>query len=327
MVSIELNGIDYAGMVLIPIPWIVFYMVVTSHFKNITNFNALLTVFSIRAASLLPIYSLSVFIALLVPRSFPAMRVPQAVFEAYAVYCFFAMLTINCGGPKKVQLLLQGSRLPFIFCRFRQEDPVKTYSRMQNCLWQFLFIRPVLQFIGAIGAYADKEELYSAMVILAAISTFIMIPAMFTVARILYDECCGLSVAMKFVVIKISVGIILIEDAVQQFLYSSGAISISDDVGLNHLTEEEKFIRIYCLIAIVECALLSIVMYFGFTKPLRPSVNCILMPDADLPETDTDPRNTIFDADGNAVRTWTWSWYWANVTVTHHVLYYKEKQT
>ena len=41
----ELNALDYAGMALIPIPWAVFYIVNTSHFKNLTNFNALLTVF------------------------------------------------------------------------------------------------------------------------------------------------------------------------------------------------------------------------------------------------------------------------------------------
>lgn len=182
---------------------------------------------------------------------------------------------------------------------------------MQNCMWQFLYIRPVIQLIGGIAAYADKEELYSAMVIIAAVSTFVMIPSIFTVARVLYDECEGLCVALKFIVIKISVGIILIEDAVQQFLYSSEAISISDDLGLSHFTEEEKFIRLYCLIALAECALLSIGLYYGFTKPLRPSVKCVLMPELDLPE--IDPHNSKFDEDGNSLRMWTWNWYWSNI--------------
>lgn len=45
MGNVELNALDYAGMVLIPIPWVVFYIVITSHYKNLTSFNALLTIF------------------------------------------------------------------------------------------------------------------------------------------------------------------------------------------------------------------------------------------------------------------------------------------
>jgi len=175
---------------------------------------------------------------------------------------------------------------------------------MHGCIQQFLYFRPLIQIVGAIGAYTGNENLYSIAGILAAISTVIMIPGLLTFTRVLYDKCDGLYVATKFIVIKISVGLILIEDIVQQYLYTSGIVSISDDFGSEVYSEEEKFVRIYCLIALVECAILSWFLFYGFTPPLEAAENCILMAESDLPLGSVDASSHQL--------TLTWHWLLGN---------------
>ena len=94
------------------------------------------------------------------------------------------------------------------------------------------------------------------------------------VTHTLYDSCDGLAIIYKFITVKVSVGLILIEDAVQQFLYSSGTINIDDD---DEYTEEDKIQRIYCVIALAEFALLSYFLYNGFSPLMVASSNTLTL--------------------------------------------------
>ena len=304
------NIIDVLGIVFFPIPAIIFLIVLRSNFKNLSKNNALLTIFSVRSASLLPIFSFTVFVSLLKPEIFPAMRVPQSIFEAYAVYCFVALLVVNCGGAEKAARMIQDSDIPLICYRYKKEAPSNSYQRILNSIRQFLYIRPIIELIAAICAYKGATTIYSIAIYAAALSTVYMIPGLLTVARVLYDECEGLNVAYKFIVIKVSVGLILIEDAVQQYLYSSGTVSISDDIGNSDYSEEEKFIRIYSMIAIIECALLSVFLYIGFVPALVPAKSCIVIEENEESESQSNhaqEANNILDLK------WTFNEYIVNL--------------
>lgn len=277
-----INEFDIVGLFLMPIPIVSFYLVLSSQLKHLTVGNALISIFMVRAALLIPVFGFTIFVSLLVPRLFPVMRILQSIFEAYAVWSFYAALVTNVGGASNSAHMLRDSNIPLICCRLRNECPERTYNRIKFAMWQFLWIRPWIQAIAAISSYADSARVYSVMVLIAAGSTLYMIPALITVARVLYDECYGLKVALKFLVVKVSVGLLLIEDAVQSILYSTGTVEISDDIGLDDFTEEEKFIRIYCIIALVECTLLAVLLYIGFTPAMVVSARAAKLSSQEL---------------------------------------------
>ena len=268
----DFNALDIVGLCLFPVPLGAFYLVLTSQYKHLMIDNILITIFMVRAALLIPVFGSTIIVALIVPRTFPAMRVIQSVFEAYGnpaiirpknillsifplsstlifshkgVWAFYAALVTNVGGPSTVATVLHDSNIPMICCRFKTDPAEKIYNRVKFAMWQFLWFRPLIQIIGAVASYVDNEPVYSAMVLTAAGSTIYMIPALITGVRVLYDECSGLKVALKFLVVKVSVGLLLIEDAVQSMLYATSTIQISDDLGLNNFSEEEKLVRIY----------------------------------------------------------------------------------
>ena len=285
------NGLDLAGILLLPIPGLVYWFILRSQHKHLTDQNVLVCVFMTRAASLIPIFAGLIFFGLILPGAFAGLRVIQSIFEAYAVYAFFAALVVNCGGPSNVAQLLKDSQIPLVCLRRQNDSPEQVYSRIRFSMWQFLWIRPVILFIGAICSYSDSQPLYTTCTFFAVFSTLYMVPGLITATRVLYDECDGLKVALKFVVIKISVGAILIEDAVQSILYSTGAISISDDIGMDYYSEEDKFVRIYCVIALCECALLSIVLYYGFSPQLIASEKAVKINEYELRDSTEEAEN------------------------------------
>ena len=55
------------------------------------------------------------------------MRYPQFTLEAYAVYCFVAVLVVIYGGTEKAGRMIQDSDIAFICYRCKKETP-KNYQ-------------------------------------------------------------------------------------------------------------------------------------------------------------------------------------------------------
>ena len=71
------------GAVLFPIPAIVFYFVMRSQYDLVFRNSYLISILSLRAAVILPIFSITYFAALLVPALFPGLRFLQALTEGF----------------------------------------------------------------------------------------------------------------------------------------------------------------------------------------------------------------------------------------------------
>ena len=61
------NALDLCGAILLTIPWIVYWVVLTSQRELMNEKNALVTIFMVRAASLLPFFAFTIYFGLLVP--------------------------------------------------------------------------------------------------------------------------------------------------------------------------------------------------------------------------------------------------------------------
>ncbi len=88
-----------------------------------------------------------------------------------------------------------------------------------------------------------------------------------------------MNLVTKFLVIKVSVGIVLIEGIVIQFLSDSNKVNIKDNDGMDKYSEDEKFVRLYCFIALTQIALLSYFLYTGFSSPMTPHGNVMIEDD------------------------------------------------
>lgn len=100
-----------------------------------------LLVLNMRAAILLPMFSITVCFAVWFPRWFHVIIPIQAVFEGYSILAFYAMLVHNCGGPCSVIRFLSTSADRVICCDCQTQSPLTFYQRTNDAIWQFVYIR------------------------------------------------------------------------------------------------------------------------------------------------------------------------------------------
>ncbi|KAJ1411420.1 hypothetical protein B484DRAFT_182971 [Ochromonadaceae sp. CCMP2298] len=76
----------------------------------------------------------------------------------------------------------------------------------------------------------------------------------------------------QVMLLKCSVGLIVAEGLIAQFLISSGKTPYSDDDGDDHFNEDQKTKRGYCALVLIEICILSLPYLFAFgIKKIRPS--------------------------------------------------------
>ena len=270
------------GTIFWVVPVITFYFIFVENYKYVTNESLSMYVLALRAVSLLPSFMTFIFIALWIPSIYAVLKVIAAAFEAYGVYCIFTLMVKCVGGANACIDVVSKSERKTCCCETnRIQFPTTYYRRTRWAIKQFLYLRPLIMAVGIPFWLKDLDNGYTATTGLAVISTLYMIPWLFTFAWVMYDECERIGLFAKLVTVKISVGIILIEDVVMQMLFATDTISISDDMGLEQYNEEEKFVRLYAVIALSQGALLSIAMWYGFSSRM------------DLPSTALDTTSPL----------------------------------
>jgi hypothetical protein len=86
--------------------------------------------------------------------------------------------------------------------------------------------------------------------------------------EVLMSESTNLLGTCKIILLKISVGLIVIQGLIEEFLFAFGVIKIGNS---SSFTGEERAQRFYCFIVLVEYALLSFAVYYAYAAEIKPN--------------------------------------------------------
>jgi hypothetical protein len=86
--------------------------------------------------------------------------------------------------------------------------------------------------------------------------------------QVIMEESSNLLGTSKIILLKISVGLIVIQGLIEEFLFAFGVITVESSAGFSG---KERAQRFYCFIVLVEYALLSAAVYYAYTAEIKPN--------------------------------------------------------
>jgi len=248
-------------------PVCIYICVLRKQYQFMTPSSYPMITLALRAGSILPTFMTAIMISLWAPESYSIMKALAAWAEGYGVYCIFAFMVKACGGPEgaiNALTLSQRENPCNCCCPGTKNYPRWYYGKVHQAIWMFAFVRPVVLTIGTIFFFIPGlEAVFFLFNIIGGILTIYLLPSLFLSAHALFDSFKGMNFLTKLLMVKVSVGLILIEDIVQQAMYQFDVVSISM-YGRDDVNEEDKFIRAYCCVALAQGALLSYFLWHGF---------------------------------------------------------------
>lgn len=87
------------GLILLVVPFVAWYMVVSSQYSSATGKTRRVAVLLARTALFLPSYAFLMWLSLINPSAYEGLEILVAVVEAYSFYSIFAVIVTNLGGP------------------------------------------------------------------------------------------------------------------------------------------------------------------------------------------------------------------------------------
>lgn len=267
------HPIDFLAIILCIFPVITYSIVFWRQYSFRDQNRSLypMSILNIRSASLLPLFAIIITITVWAPNSFQAFVPLEAALEGYAVMTFFALIVLNCGGSSNVVKIL-GVSDRIACCDCQRNAPINCYKRVCKAVWQFVYIRPLVATIGAFVFYCtEMDGLFLIIQGICFLQTAGMLVGLLSLAYTLYEDCIGLNIVYKLFVIKISVGLVVIQGFVIDNLYTYGYISIPDKYSYSDYSEDSKIQRAYCLLCLTEFVILCIPLWFGFGYPVVAS--------------------------------------------------------
>lgn len=240
-----------------------------------------LLVLNTRTALFLPVYAVFMLISLAKPEALAALTVPISIVEAYSFYSFFAMVVTNLHGPANAIAAFRGTGKELICCNSCcPTDHTRYYQKTLWALFHFLVTRNIIITIAAIGYYTHSSAGKAVYSIGNAIGTVILFYALihivlfckslsitslitlltaFPIDENVFNDCVNLFGIFKFALLKFSVGLIVLQGLVCEFMIQANAEPYNDD---NNWSSEEKLQRGYCKSCIF--ILLSLFLSFYF---------------------------------------------------------------
>jgi hypothetical protein len=226
-----------------------------------------LVVLGVRTSLFLPLYALFIFISLCAPNALAALNIPITIVEGYSFYCFYTMIVTNLGGPAKAVQAFKASGKELACCNSCcPSDHVVFYRRTTWALFHFLFTRSVLVILAAIAYYSGTKAGKALYAIFSLASTVILAYALIHIILFckflilvvffiillnapisldenVYESCRNLFGILKAFLLKFSVGLIVLEGLIVQFMTVTGDEPYNDD---STWSAEEQTIRGYC---------------------------------------------------------------------------------
>ncbi len=117
-----------------------------------------------RIISIVPLYAITSWLALLFFVSAIYMEFIQSCFEAYIIYCFLLLLTKFLGGHRGVEEVIiakENIKIPLPFCCIKPKATVKWVWYFKIALLQYTWINPICSAIAVVlnlsGVYDNGE--------------------------------------------------------------------------------------------------------------------------------------------------------------------------
>jgi len=259
------------------VPFLAYAIVVRLQWGYAENAIYRQTVLSTRAAFFLPGYAFFMWISILAPKSFTALSVLINLVEGYSFYTFFSMIIYNLGGTAETVDTMEKSGKDYFLCSFCFPTGNKALFFRRNawCMFHMLFTRVGLSILGAIAYYTGTQAGRSVAVVIQVVCAVIVVTMVFHLINLyemVYSHCQNLFGLMKLFLLKFSVGLIVLEGLICNFLISTGNAPYDSDDGDDTYDSAEKTQRGYCALVLIELMVLAIfyLYAFGFVK-VKPS--------------------------------------------------------
>lgn len=226
---------------------ICYFIVFNSQYKNITAQNSRLVVLNSRVALHLPIYAVLIYISLLAPEAFHAIDIFISIYEAYSFYAFFTLIVTNLGGPTNAVELFKGPDQLACCNSICTSDRTKFYNKTRHALFHFLFTRVFIVTAAAIAHYSHTSAGDTLSTILRLVSAVILFYCLVHIVlfyEAVYNHCTNLFGIVKMFLLKFSVGLIVIQGIIKDFMVQADYDPTQyDDMDYSY---EKRVDRAYC---------------------------------------------------------------------------------
>mmetsp|Transcript_24025 Transcript_24025/g.95357 ORF Transcript_24025/g.95357 Transcript_24025/m.95357 type:complete len:317 (+) Transcript_24025:427-1377(+) len=143
-------------------------------------------------------------------------------------------------------------------------------------IWQFAYVRPVAAMACGVAVYADPRAPTSAILAVSNVASIAsalgVVASLVSFIAVVGDGPDGAGLHWKFVVVKLAVGVVLLENVLREFFYEDGvARGEARTVVSNRLHAEPKtwtadYLILYARLALVELALVALTFPWVFKR-------------------------------------------------------------
>lgn len=225
IITIAIYGIVYYGQ----------YIKLSPRTKRIQILN-------LRCAMSLPIYTILMFICLVIPRVYNAIQVPIAVVEGMVFTTFFALLTTNLGGVHTTITYLDELERGVICCSCAcSSSKVGFYNQVKFAQWMLLYIRPLIVLAATI--LQENQRIYVLLNIIAflfVVNAFLSLVLFFEYVYLSTENLKGIT---KFFILKSSVGLLVVEGLITQIVV---AVNAETNFPNSSFSPADQALRLYC---------------------------------------------------------------------------------
>ena len=244
-------------------------------------------IISTRTALFLPCYAVIMYISMLVPVLFLPLQVPISIAEGYSFFCFFKMVVTNLNGPNKAIDFLdgvfggkraKGEQITCFSCC--PQTGTKFYNQVVNALWHFIGTHTIIVMISVIfqflrrSAQAEDEDKkardYFIVAILFTVFSLALLGngflSLVCLFRLVHDKSENIFGVFKILLLKFSVGLIVVQGLIEEFLFSTGVIALSSSA---HYSSQDRAQRWYCIVVLAEYSLLSVALYYAYSGEIK----------------------------------------------------------
>jgi len=263
--------------------WLMYAIVFMLQVSKLEPTTARLQVLAVRAAFCLPFYGFFIWLSIVEPRAYTIFLIFITFVEGFAFYNYASLIITDCGGPNRFVELLKGSGRSLLCCgSCCPKDFVVYYKRATWAIWHFWWTRTVLAVLVCICSFSHTpagkalQALFSvtgAVIVLYAIVAFVLM------YENVYKETMNVNGLSKFLLVKLSVGAIVLQGLIAEFLVTSNKAPYTDD---DTYTVNEKTIRGYCAIVLLEFVVLALFMVWSYgSKITAPASKEVAIPKED----------------------------------------------
>ena len=274
--------LSVVGFILLLVIWMAYYGIFTENYKHLRE-NVQLTVINItRTSQFLPTYATLMWLSIVSPALYIPCQIPISIAEGYSFFCFFSLIVNYFGGPNKVIDMIQtkfdNGKKPIFPCCCPVEAKA-FYSRVLQALYHFiltrtgfLFVLATLQLAMKYGDLSDAghRAIYGMAIFFQIISLGFLVNGFGSLVmffELFLDETQNLWGIPKIMLLKFSVGLIVIQGLIEQFLFAANKLDVADS---SNLSGEDRAQMMYCFVVLVEYFLLAYVYYWAFSVDVAP---------------------------------------------------------